>query len=198
MVNINGSDDPFYRYKMPPLVCVVQNAGASKMVKTSLANVDAVGASLQRPPGCACATGLPSAPSCHALHLSHSTAAVGPSHPRRHPLRHGAAACRASLSVSVLSSVVQPQPPAKYLAPPPPKYLATPTPAPTSHLVARRHLRTATAPSDTPSCRRFCVDRCRASRSVQLHRLHDFGQIRVRQEEECGRELLRVGQPEGS
>ena len=52
MVNINGCDDQFYRYKMPQLVCTVLGAGASKMVKTLLANVDDVGKSLQRPPGC--------------------------------------------------------------------------------------------------------------------------------------------------
>lgn len=51
MVNINGCDDQFYRYKMPQLVCTVLGAGASKMVKTLLANVDDVGKSLQRPPG---------------------------------------------------------------------------------------------------------------------------------------------------
>jgi translation initiation factor 2 beta subunit (eIF-2beta)/eIF-5 len=50
MVNINGSEDQFYRYKMPQLVCTVPNAHASKMVKTSLVNIEAVSTSLQRPP----------------------------------------------------------------------------------------------------------------------------------------------------
>jgi translation initiation factor 2 beta subunit (eIF-2beta)/eIF-5 len=52
MVNINGSEDQFYRYKMPQLVCTVPNAHASKMVKTSLCNIEKVSLSLQRPPSC--------------------------------------------------------------------------------------------------------------------------------------------------
>lgn len=50
MVNINGCDDQFYRYKMPQLVATVPNAHASKMVKTSLVNIDDVSKWLQRPP----------------------------------------------------------------------------------------------------------------------------------------------------
>ena len=53
MVNINGSDDQFYRYKCPQLVCTVPNAHASKMVKTSICNIEDVSTSLQRPPSCA-------------------------------------------------------------------------------------------------------------------------------------------------
>lgn len=49
-VNINKSDDPFYRYKCPQLVATCANANASKMVKTSLCNVEDVARSLQRPP----------------------------------------------------------------------------------------------------------------------------------------------------
>ena len=55
MVNINGSDDQFYRYKCPQLVCTVPNAHASKMVKTSICNIEDVATSLQRPPSCAIA-----------------------------------------------------------------------------------------------------------------------------------------------
>jgi hypothetical protein len=53
MVNINGCDDKFYRYKCPQLVCTVPNAHASKMVKTSICNIEDVATSLQRPPSCA-------------------------------------------------------------------------------------------------------------------------------------------------
>jgi translation initiation factor SUI1 len=49
-VNINKSDDPYYRYKCPQLVTTCANANASKMVKTTLCNVEDVARSLQRPP----------------------------------------------------------------------------------------------------------------------------------------------------
>ena len=50
MVNINGCDDQFYRYKCPQLVATCPNAHASKMVKMALVNIDDVSQSLQRPP----------------------------------------------------------------------------------------------------------------------------------------------------
>ena len=50
MVNMNGCDDQFYRYKCPQLVCTVPNAHASKMVKTSICNIEDVAKSMQRPP----------------------------------------------------------------------------------------------------------------------------------------------------
>lgn len=59
MVNINGSEDQFYRYKMPQLVCTCPNAAASKMVKMSLCNIDDVSKSLQRPSTCVFPCPLP-------------------------------------------------------------------------------------------------------------------------------------------
>lgn len=50
VVNMDGSVDPFYRYKMPQVVAFV--LGKGKMIKTMIANADQVSVSLKRPPGC--------------------------------------------------------------------------------------------------------------------------------------------------
>eukprot|EP01098_Paradermamoeba_levis_P006733 TRINITY_DN27_c0_g1_i1.p1 TRINITY_DN27_c0_g1~~TRINITY_DN27_c0_g1_i1.p1 ORF type:complete len:417 (+),score=116.62 TRINITY_DN27_c0_g1_i1:169-1419(+) len=48
VININGSDDSFYRYKMRQLY--VQVVGKGKMIKTTLLNVDDVSRDLKVPP----------------------------------------------------------------------------------------------------------------------------------------------------
>jgi len=48
IVNMDGSDDPFYRYKMPQVIAFV--LGKGKMIKTMIANADQVAVSLKRPP----------------------------------------------------------------------------------------------------------------------------------------------------
>ena len=63
MINMNGCDDQFYRYKCPQLVCTVPNAHASKMVKTSICNIEDVAKSMQRPPSCALFPAPPPPPS---------------------------------------------------------------------------------------------------------------------------------------
>lgn len=47
MVNMNGKDDPFYRYTMPRLQIKVE--GTTKMIKTVLCNIEAVAACVGRP-----------------------------------------------------------------------------------------------------------------------------------------------------
>lgn len=46
-VNMNGSDDPFYRYTMPAIEIKVE--GTTKMIKTVLTNIENVAASCGRP-----------------------------------------------------------------------------------------------------------------------------------------------------
>mmetsp|Transcript_49 Transcript_49/g.136 ORF Transcript_49/g.136 Transcript_49/m.136 type:complete len:277 (-) Transcript_49:108-938(-) len=47
VVNMNGSDDPFYRYTMPAVQTKVE--GTTKMIKTILTNIDDLSASIARP-----------------------------------------------------------------------------------------------------------------------------------------------------
>ena len=46
-ININGSNDTFYRYKMPPLICHVKTSG---MAKTTFINIQNVSKSLKVKP----------------------------------------------------------------------------------------------------------------------------------------------------
>jgi hypothetical protein len=100
-VNINGSEDQFYRYKCPQLVCTVPNAHASKMVKTSICNIEDVANSLQRPPSCA-------PPNPSLLLLPCPTPAPLPSLPPRTPAAPAAplpAACLHRLIFSLAACV---------------------------------------------------------------------------------------------
>ena len=49
-VNMDGSEDPFYRYTMPTLTIKVE--GTTKMIKTQLTNVEAVAQAVGRPADC--------------------------------------------------------------------------------------------------------------------------------------------------
>ena len=49
LVNINGSNDPFYRYKMHQML--IQVIGSGKMIKTHILNIDEVTKDLNIKPG---------------------------------------------------------------------------------------------------------------------------------------------------
>jgi translation initiation factor 5 len=49
-VNMDGSEDPFYRYTMPTLTIKVE--GTTKMIKTQLTNIEAVAQAVGRPADC--------------------------------------------------------------------------------------------------------------------------------------------------
>ena len=51
-INMDGSDDPFYRYTMPALAVKVEDPGG-KMIKTVLPNIEDVAKAVGRPHECA-------------------------------------------------------------------------------------------------------------------------------------------------